>query len=105
MAVTQEDLDNLGTQIAEVDQKLKAGVDAVQKEVDSLEQQIEAGTPPADLSLEGVNTALVNLGTDVEGVGEIRPTPAEPTGQGQAPTKADGTAATNETDPEKAAEQ
>lgn len=104
MDVTQEDLDNLATEVGDVKTALDAGMATVQTELDALETQIQEGKPSNELDLTGLKSAVADLGSDVTKVGELKPTPSNPTPSGAAPTNADGTAAENETDPQKAAE-
>lgn len=107
MQVQQSDIDELATEVNLLDNRLKEGLKMVQIEVDNLEAQINAGTPTADLDLTPLREGLASIGADVEKVGQIVPTPAQPApgGTGQAPTQADGTAAPNTVDPKQAAEQ
>lgn len=101
MDVTQEDIDALATQVDDLHTQLQAGISAVQGEVDELERQIQSGTASNNLDLAPLKTSVANLGTDVEGVKNIKPTPSTPgtAASEQPPTNPDGTAAENTTDP------
>lgn len=101
MTATQADVDTLTQKVNDVQAQLDTDRQVLQTEVDSLKQQIDAGTPTSDLDLSGLTSAVDKIGTTAADLGNI--TPTAPATQEQAPSNADGTAKQNTTDAEQAA--
>lgn len=104
---TQAEIDALTQRVEEAEANLKTTAATLQTELDALEQEIKSGTPPSNLDLSKLQDAITQLNTYAGEVGELKPTETattgaasdNPGGVGQAPTKANGTAEEETTDP------
>jgi hypothetical protein len=103
---TQAEVDALTGEVTQIKNNLATARANIEERFALLEKELGEGKKGTEVDITGLKTAVADLGTPTQELEDLQPIAAAPPPPSTAaPTKADGTAVENTTDPTKAAEQ